>query len=179
MLVPRSAADAVNVIETARLNLRKLGLHDAPFILQLLNEAGFLRFIGDKGVRTLADAREYILKGPMDSYRRFGFGLYLTALRDGTPIGICGLVKRDTLMDVDVGFAFLSQHWSRGYAAESAAAVLAYGRATLGLSRIVAITAPDNQGSIAVLAKIGLALERKIKLVEDGPEVNLFGPAPQ
>jgi RimJ/RimL family protein N-acetyltransferase len=167
----------VNVLVTARLNLRELRLGDAAFILQLLNEDGFLRFIGDKGVRTLADAREYILKGPMDSYRRHGFGLYLTSLRDGTPIGICGLVKRATLPDVDVGFAFLTQHWSKGYASESAAAVLQRGR-ELGLGRIVAITSPENLGSMAVLAKIGLRLERSIQLTRDGPALNLFGPRP-
>ncbi len=165
------------VIESARLDMRELGPHDAKFILELLNEAGFLRFIGDKGVRTLADAREYIEKGPMESYRRFGFGLYLTCLREGgAPIGICGLVKRATLADVDVGFAFLARHWSKGYAAESAAAVLAHGRGALGLGRIVAITAPDNHGSIAVLEKIGLCFERRIRLAEDGAELHLFGP---
>jgi RimJ/RimL family protein N-acetyltransferase len=168
----------MNVLRTERLELRELGLHDDEFILRLLNEASFLRFIGDKGVRTLSDAREYILKGPMDSYQRFGFGLYLTSLRDGgAPIGICGLVKRDALPDVDVGFAFLSQYWSRGYAAESAAAVLDYGRRQLDLQRIVAITSPDNHASIAVLEKIGLKFERMIRLSEDTSELKLFGPA--
>jgi RimJ/RimL family protein N-acetyltransferase len=167
----------MNVIESERLSLRELGLHDADFILQLLNEPGFLRFIGDKGVRSLSDARDYISKGPIDSYCRHGFGLYLVSLRhDGTPIGICGLVKRDGLADVDVGFAFLSSHWSKGYAVESAAAVLAYGRDMLGISRIVAITAPGNHASMAVLEKIGLHLEGRIKLSSDGPKLNLFGP---
>lgn len=167
------------VIETARLALRELSPGDAPFILQLLNDAGFLEFIGDKGVRTLADAREYILKGPMDSYRRFGFGLYLTCLRaDGTPLGICGLVKRETLADVDVGFAFLARYWGCGYASESASAVLHHGHAVLGLRRIVAIVAPANHGSMAVLEKIGLRLERRIRLARHGPEVNLYGPGP-
>jgi RimJ/RimL family protein N-acetyltransferase len=166
-----------NIIESARLNLRELELHDAQFMLELLNEAGFLRFIGDKGVRTLEDAREYILKGPIDSYRNFGFGLYLTSLRkSAAPIGICGLVKRAALPDVDVGFAFLARYWSKGYAAEAAAAVLAYGRNTLGIGRIVAITAPDNHGSIAVLEKIGLRIEGRVKLAEDGAELMLFGP---
>ena len=171
---PRHARD---LIETARLCLRELDAGDAPFILELLNEQGFLRFIGDKGVRNLADAREYIAKGPVDSYRRFGFGLYLTCLRDGaTSIGICGLVKRDTLADVDVGFAFLSRYWSQGYASEAATAVLEHGRTVLGLRRIVAITAPGNRGSMAVLERIGLHFEGRIRLVEDGPEVNLYGP---
>lgn len=167
----------VNVIETPRLWLRMLQADDAPFILELLNEEGFRAFIGDKGVRSLGDARQYIAKGPMESYRRHGFGLYLTSLRQGTPVGICGLVKRDTLPDVDVGFAFLSRHWSRGYASESAAAVLEHARAVLGLKRVVAITALENRASMAVLEKIGLRLERRLRLVEDGPEVNLYGPA--
>ena len=167
----------MTLIATRRLALRHLGRRDAAFILQLLNEPGFLEYIGDKGVRTLADARQYIQQGPMDSYRRHGFGLYLTSLHDGTPIGICGLVKRDTLPDVDVGFAFLARYWSKGYASESAAAVLEHGRTTLRLGRIVAITSPDNTGSRAVLERIGLRWERRVSLVAEGPEVNLFGPA--
>jgi len=164
------------LIESPRLHLRELTVQDAPFILQLLNEPGFLRFIGDKGVRTLPDARDYILKCPVDSYLRHGFGLYLAVLREsGTPIGICGLLKRDTLADVDVGFAFLESHWSKGYASESAAAVLAYGRQRFGIRRIVAITDPDNLGSIAVVEKIGLAFEKRIRLTPEGPELNLFG----
>jgi RimJ/RimL family protein N-acetyltransferase len=168
----------MNIIQSARLEMRELELHDDEFILRLLNDASFLRFIGDKGVRTLSDAREYILKGPIDSYRRFGFGLYLTSLRDsGLPIGICGLVKRDTLEDVDVGFAFLPRYWSNGYAAESAAAVLDYGKQQLQLRRIVAITASDNHGSIAVLEKVGLRFERMIRLAEHSPELKMFAPA--
>jgi RimJ/RimL family protein N-acetyltransferase len=166
------------ILHTQRLELRELVLEDDEFILRLLNEDGFLRFIGDKGVRTLADAREYLSKGPIDSYRRYGFGLYLTSLRGGGPIGMCGLVKRDSLPDVDVGFAFLERYWSNGYAAESAAAVLAWGAEHLRLPRIIAITAPDNAGSIAVLQKIGLRFERMVKLSSDLQELKLFGPSP-
>lgn len=165
------------VIRSERLDLRRLGLDDAEFILELLNEAAFLRFIGDKGVRNLADARDYILKGPMDSYGRHGFGLYAACLRDGTPAGICGLVKRDGLADVDVGFAFLSRHRAKGYATESAAAVLSHAARVLRLRRVVAITAPENLGSIAVLEKIGLKFERMIRLSEHSPELKLFAPA--
>lgn len=164
------------ILCTERLELRELVLEDDEFILRLLNEEGFIRFIGDKGVRTRADAREYLGKGPIDSYRRHGFGLYLTSLRSGLPIGICGLVKRDSLPDVDVGFAFLEEYWSKGYAAESAAAVLAYGRERLRIPRIVAITATDNAGSIAVLQRIGLRFERMVKLGGETKELRLFGP---
>jgi len=167
----------MNVIRSPRLQLRELTLHDDEFILQLLNEAPFLRFIGDKGVRTLSDAREYIMQGPIASYRQLGFGLYLTRLRDGgASVGICGLVKREVLQDVDLGFALLSRYCARGYAAEAAAAVLAFGREQLGLQRIVAITAPDNFASIAVLEKVGLSFERMIKLTPKSPELKLFGP---
>src|SRR5579871_5850734 len=115
-----------NVIQTPRVDLRELNLDDADYILELLNEPAFIRFIGDKGVRNLSDARDYLREGPMDSYVRNGFGLYAACLRDGTPIGMCGLVKREGLDHPDVGFAFLSRYWSNGYAVESAGAVLAY-----------------------------------------------------
>ncbi|HTV96354.1 MAG TPA: GNAT family N-acetyltransferase [Steroidobacteraceae bacterium] len=169
----------MNVLESARLRLRRLDPSDAGFILELLNEPAFLRYIGDKGVRTLSDAREYIEKGPLESYRRCGFGLYLTSLGDGTPIGICGLVKRDGLADVDVGFALRSRYWSQGYAAEAAAAVLDYARRGLLLRRIVAIAAPDNHASICVLEKIGMKFECMVRLRADGPELKMFATPAQ
>ena len=164
------------VLETDRVVLRRLTLNDAPFILELLNEPSFLRFIGDRGVKTLQDARQYILKGPIASYERFGFGLYLTFLKEaGDQIGMCGLLKRDALPDADVGFAFLPAHWRKGYAFESASAVLAHGRTALGLKRIVAITSPDNLPSIGVLERIGLKFEAVIQLPGETREVKLFG----
>jgi RimJ/RimL family protein N-acetyltransferase len=166
----------LTVIETQRLVLRRLGTDDAEFILDLLNQPSFLRYIGDKEVRNNEDAIRYIQTGPMASYERFGFGLYLVELKEtGVSIGICGLLKRDSLPDVDIGFAFLPSYWSRGYALESAAAVMTYGREARGLRRIVAITSPDNDASIRLLEKIGLRFERLIKLSADQPEVRLFG----
>ena len=166
----------MHVLQTKRLDLRQIELDDAEFILELLNEPAFLQFIGDKGVRSLCDARAYILKGPVDSYERHGFGLYATCLRDQTPIGICGLVKRDGLAEVDIGFAFLSRYRAKGYAVESASAVVTHARRVLRLRRIVAITSPENFASIAVLEKIGLKFERMIKLDEQSPELQLFIP---
>ena len=166
----------MNVIETERLLLRRLVIEDAEFIFDLVNQPSFLHFIGDRGVRTIEDARDYILKGPMDSYERFGFGLYLTALKESrVPIGMCGLIKRESLKDVDIGFAFLPQFWRQGYAYESAAAVLEYGRNRLGLKRVVGIATQDNHGSIRVLEKIGLKFENMVKLPEDDVELKLFG----
>jgi RimJ/RimL family protein N-acetyltransferase len=166
----------LKVLETDRLSLRWLRADDAEFILELLNDPSFLRFIGDKGVRTLADARDYILNGPVEMYARLGFGLYLTELKEGgVPIGVCGLIKRDGLDDVDIGFALLPRFWSKGYAYEAASAVMAYGKDALGLERIVAITSPDNHASGRLLEKLGLRFERMVRLSEDAEEVRLFG----
>ena len=165
----------MSVLETERLALRKLSRDDAEFILELLNEPSFIRNIGDKGVRTRDDAVQYIQNGPVASYQRFGFGLYLVPLKgSGVPIGICGLLKRETLQDIDVGFAFLPRFWSKGYAVESAAAVMDHGRNVLGIGRIVAITAPENYGSIKVLEKIGLRFEGVIRLSEGEREIKFF-----
>ena len=162
-------------LETERLRLRRLSLDDAAFIVDLLNEPSFLRFIGDKGVRTLDDARAYLREGPMASYERHGFGLYLVEGKErGDPMGICGLVKRDALDDVDVGFAFLPAFWRKGYAFESVSGVIAYERRTLGLRRIVAVTQPDNVGSIKTLEKAGLTFEGMVRLSEEGPTLQLF-----
>jgi len=165
----------MKVLETERLVLRRLSVDDGAFILELLNDPSWLRFIGDKGVRTLEDARNYILTGPMDMYARLGFGLYLTERKkDAAPIGICGLIERAGLEDIDIGFAFLPAFCGQGYAYESASAVMTYAQDTLGLNRVVAITAPDNQRSITLLTKLGLCFEDMLRLGEDQPEVMLF-----
>ena len=165
----------MNVIETERLNLRRLEAGDAAFILELLNDEFFLRHIGDKGVRTIEDAVRYILTIAVESYARHGFGLWLVELKtSGTPAGICGLVKRDTLPDADIGYAFLPRFRANGYATEAAAAVLSYGLNALGLKRLLAITQPENAGSIRVLEKIGLKLDHRVRLSADAAEIMLF-----
>ncbi|MEH7744320.1 GNAT family N-acetyltransferase [Neobacillus drentensis] len=167
----------MKVMETDRLVLRWLTPDDAEFILELLNDPSWVRFIGDRRVRTLDDARNYIVTGPMEMYSRLGFGLFLTELKDEarTPIGICGLIKRDGLEDVDLGFAFLSRFQGKGYGFEAAAASLEYARDGLDLKRIVAITSKDNVGSARVLEKIGMKFEGMIKLPHDVEELRLFG----
>jgi RimJ/RimL family protein N-acetyltransferase len=165
----------MKVLETDRLTLRRISIEDAEFMLQLLNEPSFLRYIGDKGVRTIDDARKYILEGPIASYDRFGFGLYLTELKETrVPIGICGLLKRETLEDVDIGFALMPQFWKQGYALESATAVMAYAKDVVGLGRLAAVTSPNNDKSISVLTKLGMEFQRLTKLADDAPEVKLF-----
>jgi len=165
----------MKALETDRLVLRRMSVEDAEFMLGLLNEPSWLRFIGDRGVRTLEDARAYVLKGPVDMYDRLGFGLYLTELKgEGVPIGICGLVKRDFLADVDIGFALLPGFWGQGYAYEAAAAVMEYAKEALGLKRIVAITNPENHSWLRLLEKLGLKFDRMIRATADGPEIRLF-----
>jgi RimJ/RimL family protein N-acetyltransferase len=166
-----------SIIETERLFLRELSADaDAAFVLELVNQPSWKQNIGDRGLRTLEDARGYIVNGPAASYRQNGFGLYLVGLKTtGEPVGICGLIKRDSLEDVDIGFALLEKFWSQGYAVESARAVLDRGRDAHGLKRIVAITIPTNQGSISVLEKIGLKFEKTIKTGDEEEEILLFG----
>lgn len=164
----------LQVLETERLAVRRLSADDAAFILALVNDPGWLRFIGDRGVRTLDDARGYIANGPVDMYERLGFGLYAVVLKHGeAPIGMCGLIKRPTLPDADLGYAFLPDYRGQGYAAEAAAGVLDYARRALGLTRVLAITSPDNDRSIRLLERIGFQFERMLQLGE-GDEVRLF-----
>ena len=166
----------MTVLETKRLILNQLSTEDAEFILELLNEPSFIRNIGDRGVRTMEGAHAYILNGPVASYAKNGFGLYLVKLKEtAESIGMCGLIKRDSLEDVDIGYAFLPRFWSKGYAFESALAVKEYAKNVVGLSRIVGITDPDNEVSIHVLQKIGLQFEKMVRLSEDDIELKLFG----
>jgi len=164
-----------NILETERLILRQFNAADAGFILKLVNEPSFIQNIGDRGVRTLSDAERYIENGPVTSYARNGFGLYLVALKESQEsIGMCGLIKRETLDDVDIGYAFLPKFWSKGYAVESASAVKEQGR-NIGLKRLVAITDPANEASIRVVEKLGLRFEKMIRLSADDIELKLFG----
>ena len=163
------------VIETERLVLRRLDPDDAPFILALVNDPDWLRHIGDKNVRSLDDARAYLANGPIDMYAKHGFGLFAVERReDGALIGMCGLIKRDTLRDVDIGFAYLPAYRAQGYAREAAAATLAYARDVLKLPRVVAIVSPANHASARLLERIGLRYECAVRPAEDRDPVDLF-----
>ena len=163
------------VLETSRLILEQLTVDDAQFMLEVLNEPSFLANIGDRGVRTVEEAEQYILDGPVDSYARFGFGMYLTRLKtDRTPIGLCGLVNRDTLEDVDIGFAFKPQFWGQGFAYESSVAVVTYAREAVGLKRLLGIVSADNAGSIRVLEKVGLSFVKMITFEADSEPIRLY-----
>lgn len=165
----------MQVFETERLNVRWLEVRDAEFILQLLNEPGWLQYIGDKGIRSIEDAENYILSGPMSMYERHGFGLFAVETKETQiPLGICGLIKRDGLEDVDLGFAFLSAHQSQGYAYEAAKGTLEYAR-KLDIDRLVAITTKDNTSSSKLLEKLGMVLEGYVTLPHDTEELKLYG----
>ncbi|HLM02463.1 MAG TPA: GNAT family N-acetyltransferase [Pyrinomonadaceae bacterium] len=165
----------MKIIETERLLLSEINESDAEFVLEILNEPGWIQNIGDRGVRTIEDARRYIVDKLAAGYERNGFGLYLVELKEtGASAGMCGLVKRDSLADADIGFAFLERFQSKGYAFESAAAVMDYARNKLGLKRILAIVAPGNRASIKLLEKLGLGFERMIKMPGEDEEIKLF-----
>lgn len=163
------------VLRTARLLLRHMAASDAAFMLDLLNDKAWIRFIGDRGVRTLEQARDYILNGPVEMVERLGFGFYVVESKEsGCPLGVCGLAKRDFLDDVDIGYAFAPQHWGKGYAHEAASAVLAHAKHDVGLKRIVATVRPDNAASIRLLEKLGLRFERALDRPEGG-DLHLYG----
>jgi RimJ/RimL family protein N-acetyltransferase len=164
----------VIVAETARLRLRWLQDADAPFVLELLNDPGWIRWIGDRKVHAEAAAQHYIEDRLAAGYRKHGFGLNLVELRaTREPLGLAGLIKRDTLDDVDLGFAFLERHRGRGYAREAAAACLEQARGALGLQRLVAIVLSGNERSLALLRTLGFAFERTVRLSADDYELEL------
>ena len=165
-------------LDTPRLLLRQLEPGDAGFIVGLLNQPSFLANIGDRGVRNEADAQRYLLEGPLSMYARFGFGLWHVARKsDGAPIGMCGLLKRDILPDVDLGYAYLPEFWGQGYAFEAAAATLRHAAGKFGLARVIAVVSEGNSGSIRVLEKLGMRFERMFSMNPAEPDVRLYGVA--
>lgn len=165
----------MKIFESQRLRLRRLHSDDAAFILRLVNEPSWLRYIGDKNVNTLHDAEQYIETGPNEMYKRLGFSMYLVELKlNCEPMGLCGLIKRDSLQHVDIGFAFLPEFRGNGYAFESASAVLAYAKADLGFKKIAAITSQHNAASSKLLEKLGFRFEQMTKVKGNGEPIMLY-----
>lgn len=165
----------MNILDTPRLCLRTIEADDAPFYLALINDPSWIRNIGDKGIRTLQAARAAIVEGPCAMQQRLGFSLYLIVRRsDQAPLGLCGLIKRDALPDVDIGYAIAPPYWGQGYAYEAAQAVMAYAHDALGLQRLLGITAPENIGSNRLLRKLGLHFDKFIHLVPGDKGSNLY-----
>lgn len=166
----------MTILDTKRLTLRQFSVDDAPFIYELFNDPDWIRFIGDRNIHTVDDARAFIETRLQPAYAEFGFGFYLTEIKEtGEPVGMCGLVKRDFLDDVDIGYAFLPQARGKGFAFEAAEAVMRYGMDELGIPRIVAITDAENGRSTHLLNKLGLYLQEIITR-PDHTTVNLFVP---
>jgi len=164
----------MKVTETSRLALRWVEETDAEFIMKLLNEPGWLQYIGDKGIRTMDDAKDYIVSGPRTMYEREGFGLFLAERKDDhVPIGLCGLIKRDGLEDVDIGFAFLSDYQFQGYAFEAASATVDFAK-DMGIKRLIAITTKDNESSSKLLEKLDMKLEGYVTLPNDTEELKKY-----
>jgi RimJ/RimL family protein N-acetyltransferase len=162
-------------LETERLTFREVTLEDDSFVYELLNEPAYLQYIGDKGLRNLADAQKYITVGPQASYARHGFGLWRMALKESDiPVGMCGLLKRDGMEHTDLGYAILARYQGRGYAREAAVATLAYARNVLKLGTLQAVTAPENPASIGLLEKLGFKFDRMITLPGFTGESRLF-----
>ncbi len=160
------------IAETERLIIREMTTDDAAFVLALINTPKFYKFIADRGVRTVAEAEQYIEERFLANQRKHGFGMFAVFLRDGTPIGNCGFVRRDTLAGPDIGFAFLPEYEGKGYGLESARAMMRYGRETLGFTEVFAITSLDNDASVRLLEKLGLRFREIID--SDGEQLNLF-----
>ncbi len=163
------------ISETDHLVITELKKEDAPFILALVNSPGWLQYIGDRNIHDIAAAENYISNGPMASYAAHGHGLHLVSLKETkVPIGICGLLKRDSLEYADIGFALLPAYTGKGYALEAGFASLLHGMQVLHMKKILAITLPSNQPSINLLNKLGLVFEKKIQLPHTAEELLLF-----
>lgn len=163
------------IVETRRLTIRALTLDDAGFIWELLNDDDFLKYIGDRGVGTVDDAVEYLKNGPLEMYERLGFGLWCVELRTTrTTIGICGLLKRDWLDDVDLGFAFLPDFRGKGYAFEASRAVVAHAIDRLGMQRLSAIVSPANAKSQALLGRLGMQFKSLVRAPNSEVDTRLY-----
>lgn len=163
------------ILETQRLIIRRFELSDATFIIELLNSPGWIRFINNKDIHTQADAVNYLQNGPLKSYSTYGFGHYCVVLKNsGASIGMCGIIKRDTLEDPDIGFAFLPQYNGKGYAREAAEAVLKYALTVLDIKKIVAITTPANTNSLKLIDKLKMILEGEFILPAEAKKMLLF-----
>jgi RimJ/RimL family protein N-acetyltransferase len=162
------------IAETPRLQLRRVKLSDAEFFHRLLNEPSWLENIGDRGVRSAAEAVVYIRKQIWEPYRSSGFGMYLVQRKeDGAPIGLCGLVQRDFLEYPDLGFALLPEHVGQGYALEAAQSVIALVESRWGIGQLCAITKGENSKSVRLLERLGFHRERSCA-IPNGEMLELY-----
>lgn len=164
----------MNVLRTARLVLRTAQLRDAPLFLALVNDPDFIAYVGDRGIRTQRAARTALRDGPIRMQAELGHSVYVVERGDGVALGMCGLIRRDGLDGVDLGYAFLPEARGHGYAREAAEAVVAYARDGLGLDRLLAIVDAQNHTSVSLLQKVGFRFETIIYLAANDPAVRLY-----
>ena len=162
------------ILETERLRLRQFDFGDCPFIIALLNSPGWLRFIGERNVKTVEQAQAYLKNGTMKSYEQNGFGLCMVETKACEPIGMCGIIRRDSLEHPDLGFALLPEYTSQGYGFEIGRAVLSYAKNDLKLPTVLAITVPTNTKSMRLLEKIGFSYVKNIHSESTNEELSLY-----
>ncbi len=165
----------MKILDTERLRLRTIEVDDAAFYYELVNDPTWLEFIGDKGIRSIEDARTAIIDGPRAMQQRCGHSLYVMERKsDGRRLGLCGLIQRDALPAADIGYAVRPEFFGQGYTHEAAVAVLAYARERLGMKRVLGLTNPDNAKSIGLLRKLGLGFVENRPLPPDDRSTNIY-----
>ena len=164
------------IAETERLIISKINIKDAPFFLELMNTPHWLKYIGDRNIKSIEDAEEAIKSGHLKSYKNNGFGFYKLLLKSekNKTIGTAGLIKRDQLEDIDIGFGFLPDYEGKGFGYEASLEIMKLAKEVFNIEKLVAITNPNNKNSIKLLEKLGLTLEKRIKPFEDDKELLLF-----
>jgi len=162
-------------LETERLSLRRLTLDDAELMLAVWNDPAFIRYVGDRGIRSIDEARVALEEGALKLFSDYGYGPFRVALiTDDTPIGVCGLFRREGLDEPDIGFSILPEHWRKGYAHEAASAVVGHAMTDLRLGRLTAVVSPENVASVALIKKLGLQFERMHCLPGDDDDIAIY-----
>jgi [ribosomal protein S5]-alanine N-acetyltransferase len=163
------------ILNTNRLILREADPSDSQFFYELLNSPKWLKYIGDRGIKTLMNAEDYINDKLINSYKTNGFGLYVYELLESNkPIGICGFIKRDYLDSEDIGFALLPEYERKGYTYEISIAVLDYGEKNLSINKVYAITSKDNLASQELLKKLGFNFKSYVNEPDTDEELLIY-----
>lgn len=163
-------------LETERLSLRRLTLDDAELMLAVWNDPSFIRHVGDRGIRTIDAARVALEEGALKFYSDYGYGPFRVALiADDSPVGVCGLFRREGLDEPDIGFSVFPEYWRKGFAYEAASAVVDHAETDLQLQRLIAIVSPENDPSVALIEKLGLQFERMYRLPGEDDDIAVYG----
>jgi len=164
------------IAETDRLLLSKITIDDAPFILELVNTPDWIKYIGDRNIKTVEQAETHIKNNQLKCYETHGFGYYKLQVKAENlkTIGTSGLLRRDNLEHVDIGFSFIPDYHGKGYGFEAASEIMKLAKDKFNIKTLCAITLPINQPSINLLEKLGLSYQKTVKPFEDDEELLLF-----